>query len=122
MCSFASSAFAWQIGGSPDVAPVNRKIVRVFREVNQGGQTFAAFVLSQEGGTGVSKDAIIVHDLGSPATQAVYQDLLKIYEQGDRLTYVSNNSRNTDTGNWAGVTTFYRIYASDYFYFWRTKG
>jgi hypothetical protein len=45
-----------------------------------------------------------------------------VYESGDYLVYLSNDSRNKDTGNWNGVTTFYRVYAGDYFGFWRQKG
>jgi hypothetical protein len=119
VCSFASSAFAWNIGGCQTCS--NRKIVRVFTEIKQGQPTFAAFVLSYEGGSGVSNDAVIIHDLGSATTQAMYQDLLKVYEHGDTITQLYNTSRSSDTGNWANITTFYRVYAGDNFYYWHAK-
>jgi hypothetical protein len=120
-CGIVNPVQAWYLGTSPNAAPINRKIVRVFHETNNGAQTFAAFVLSQEGGTYVSNEAIIVHDLNTAAGQAIYQSLLKIYEGGERITYLSNNSRKEDYGSWNGVSTFYRVYAGDYFGYWKQK-
>jgi hypothetical protein len=120
-CGIVHPVHAWWLGGSPSAAPINRKIVRVFHETNNGTQTFAAFVLSEEGGTSVSNEAIIVHDLNTAAGQAIYQSLLEVYESGDRLTYLSNNTRDKDYGSWNGVSTFYRVYAGDYFGYWKQK-
>jgi hypothetical protein len=115
---YTSTSHSTGSGSTIPLMSQDRKIYQVFKEINSSGHTFAAFGLTNPGGTGRSGDAIIVRDLNNAVQYDLYTDLMKVFETKRVIRYAMNNSRFTEASTWHHYTTLYNVYAGDYFWYW----
>jgi hypothetical protein len=102
---------------APSPTSTDRKITAVFKEYKRGNQTFAAFGLSKPGGQGRSTDLIIIQDMTNSNSQDLFRLLSDVHAHGQYIRQFTNTSPNSESGQWFGFNTFYRVYAGDNCYF-----